>query len=442
MPTIGAKDVSPCKKELVIEVSPDIINEEVNKIFRRLGNEINIPGFRKGKIPVQIIKRKYGPQAQEEAINQSIPKAYSEAIKELGLTPVGNPVIDKVEVDGEKPVRFSATVEHLPPIDLKSYKGFKFEWKIVKVTDEEVDREVSRFQEGHSELESVSGRCAEKGDYVIIDFEGFTDGKPIAGGVGKGLQVCLGAGGFLPELEAGIIGMSLGDRKEIEAVFPEEYRSKDLAGKKTLFRVILNEIKIKNIPELTDSFVKEHFKEENLAAFKAAIRKDLEKREEEAGKLDLRDNIFLRIFEANKFDFPESLIESQARMMAYNGMRQVGFTEEMIKKDAEKFQHFKESLLPTARTSVLSQLIRERLKELENIEVKEEELADALNSGTDKSGKPFPMPMSRGKEDEAYLDYHRSRIIDEKIFEFLASNNNVEKVYIDRPKNISDNENK
>lgn len=446
LPTIEVKDISPCKKGLVIEVSFDIYSEEENKIFKRLGNEVNVPGFRKGKIPIQIIKRKYGPKVKEEAINQSIPKAYSEAIKELGLTPVGTPTIDDVEVDGEKPIRFSATVEHIPSIELKHYKDFKFDWEITKSTDEDIDLEITRIKEAYSELESVSGRCAEKGDYVIIDFEGFINGNPIERGVGKGVQVCLGSGGFLPDLEAGIVGMSLGDKKEIETVFPENYQSKQFAGKKAVFKVILNEIKIKTSPELTDSFVKEHFKEESLEAFKGTIRKELEKREEEKAKLILRDKFFLKIFEENRFDFPESLVESQARMMTYNGMRQMGFTEERVKREKEQFQKLKEAMLPTARTSVLSQLIMERLKEIEKFEVSEEDLKVALKGSLGGLGQAPPMSTHRGEEDGLekggeHMDHLRAQIIHDKIFDFLVSNNQVEKVYIDRPKNISDNEN-
>ena len=377
---------------------------------------------------------------EEEAINQSIPAAYGEAVRELNLTPIGKPVIDKVETGGDKPIRFSAVFEHLPEFELKRVKDFNFNWEIVKVTDEDVDREVENIRQSFAELESVSGRSAQKGDYAIINYDGAIDGVPFEGGSAKGAQVCLGEGRLLKEFEEGIVGMSLGDVKEVDVPFPENYQSKELAGKKSVFKITLNEIKEKKFPEFTDAFVKENLQEESLEALRTSIRSQMEKTEEETGKQDLKEKMFLKLHEANAFDIPESLVESQARMMAYSGMRRIGFTDDMISQSRERFLKYQEAILPTARTSVISQLIADKLARMEKIEVTEAELEEELKQDHASHG-PHAGGAGR-KREEGHRDYVRAKVMDDKVFAFLMANNKVEKVYIDRKRNISDNETK
>ncbi len=445
MPVIEIKELASCKKELLIEVSQELFDDEVDKACSKLGKEISVPGFRKGKIPKYIIKSKYGAKIEEDAINKTIPKAYGEAIKEVDLIPIGNPVIGKVEAEKENLIRFSATIEHLPNFEIKRYSEFDFTWEIVKVTDEEISKEIANIQETFSELESVSGRAIEKGNYAIIDYKGTIDDESSEEMNEKGVQICIGEGRFLPELEAGIIGMSLGDHKEIVVAFPKDYHGKNLAGKKAVFKVILNEIKIKNLPELDDRFVKEHSNEENLEALRSSIEKRLKKEEEEEGKIALKEKIFIKLHEANHFEFPDSLVDSQARMMAYNGMRRMGFTDEIIQKEQERFLKFQEAVLPVARTSVITQLIMEKIKALKNFDVTEDELSEALkkvpdHSSQTASGIATSQNASTENNEKAHREYMQSKIYNNKVLDFLISKNRVEKVYIDRPKNISDNE--
>ena len=258
--------------QLEIEVDAETFDQGLQKSFVKNAKRFNIPGFRRGKAPRHLVERYYGEHVlYEDAINEVCPEAYEKAIEENDINPVDRPEIDIKQIGKGQPLIFTATVTVKPDVELGQYKGVEVEKTTAVVTDEDVEKEIERVRERNSRLITVEDRPAASGDTVTIDFEGFIDGVAFEGGKGTDYNLVLGSGTFIPGFEEQLTGASKGEEKEVNVTFPEDYHSKDLAGKDVVFRVTVKEIRVKELPELDDEFAKDVSEFETLEEYRSDI---------------------------------------------------------------------------------------------------------------------------------------------------------------------------
>ena len=262
--------------KLTIEVSPEELEGALQHAYLKNRKQITIPGFRKGKVPRQIIEKMYGPSFfYEDAVNELIPSAYEKAVDECELELVSRPEVSIVQIEKGKPFIFTAEVAVKPEVELGQYKGIEVEKQDTAATDEEVDKEIDKERESNSRSITVEDRPVQDGDMTVIDFEGFVDGKAFEGGKAEHYALVLGSGSFIPGFEEQVVGHKAGDEFDVNVKFPEEYQAEELAGKDATFKIKLHEVQYKELPELDDDFAKDVSEYDTLEELKDSIRKGI-----------------------------------------------------------------------------------------------------------------------------------------------------------------------
>ena len=361
-----------------IGISAENFEKAVQKAYLQEKNKINVHGFRKGKAPRAMIEKMYGANVfYDTALDIAFPDAYDEAIAEAKLDVVSQPFdfdIKKIDKDGVD-MTFKVTVK--PVIELEGYKGIEAPKAEVEVTDAEVDEEVAKARENNAREITVEGRAAENGDIAVIDFEGFVDGVAFDGGKGEDHDLELGSGSFIPGFEDQIVGHNAGDSFDVNVTFPEKY-AEDLAGKEAVFKVTLKELKTKELPELDDEFAKDVSEFDTLDEYKADIKSNILKSKEDRAKADFENAVLSKLAELVKEEIPQCMVDTTAGNLVaqfkYNiESRGIPFDMYMqyIGMDADKL---KESYADRALEEVKIELALEKIMELENIEVSDEEV--------------------------------------------------------------------
>jgi len=387
--------------------------------------KFNIAGFRKGKAPRKIIERHYGEAVfYEDAINIICPDAYDEAVKEHNLEPVDRPDIDIVDIESGKGLVFKAVVTVKPEVALGQYKGIEAEKKEYNVTDEEVDKEIETIREKNARLIDISDRPVKNGDITIIDFKGFVEDKQFAGGTSENYSLEVGSGQFIPGFEEQLVGAELGKEIDVNVQFPKEYNSEELAGKPALFKVTVKEIKEKQLAELDDEFAKDVSEFDTLDELKEDIRKKKEEQYKRLEKQQYEDEVINKAVENATVDIPEVMVDAQVRIMLrdfdyqlrYQGLNLEAYLKYM-NMDIEKL---KESYRDTAKSRVKSQLVLEKVAEVEGIAAAEED----LNAEIEKTAKHYNQDLEKFKktlkEDE--ITYIKDGIVIQKAIDFLVDN--------------------
>ncbi len=271
--------------KLTIEVSAEELEKALQDAYLKNKNKISVPGFRKGKVPRQMIEKMYGAEIfYEDAANALIPDAYDKAVEECGEDIVSSPVVDVTQIEKGKPFIFTAEVALKPEVKLGKYKGVKVEKADTAVTDEEVDAEINKERENNARSIEVTDRPVKDGDATIIDFEGFVDGVAFEGGKGENYPLTIGSGAFIPGFEAQLVGAEIGKEVEVNVTFPEDYQAEELKGKAAVFKCTVNEIKEKELPELDDEFASEVSEFETLEEYKADVRAKLSEKKEKRSR--------------------------------------------------------------------------------------------------------------------------------------------------------------
>ena len=408
---------------LEISVSPEKLEEGIMKSYLKNVKKFNIAGFRKGKAPRKIIERHYGEAVfYEDAINIVCPDAYDEAVKEHNLDPVSRPDIDIVEIESGKGLIFKATVTVKPEVVLGQYKGIEADKKEYNVTDEDVNKEIETMREKNARLVEVSDRPVKSGDITLIDFKGFVDGNQFEGGTSENHKLEIGTGQFIPGFEEQLVGTDIGKEVDINVQFPEDYRNEELAGKPALFKVTVKEIKEKQLVSLDDEFAKDVSEFDTLEELKADIR---EKREEEAKRLDKQqyeDEVINKIVENATVDIPEVMVDAQVNIMLrdfdyqlkYQGLNLESYLKYM-NMDMDKL---KESYRDVAKGRVKSQLVLEKVAEVEGVAATEED----MNAEIEKTAKQYKQDLDKFKETlkEDEVSYIKDGIIIQKTIDFLV----------------------
>lgn len=377
--------------KLVIESTSEEFEAALNTAYNKNKNKISLPGFRKGKAPRVMIEKMYGKEVFfEDAANEIIPDAYANAADESGLEIVSQPKIEVTQLEAGKPFVFTATVALKPEVELGSYKGIEVSKVDVAATDADVEEELKRVQDQNSRIVSVEDRAVADGDQTVIDFEGFVDGVAFEGGKGENYSLTIGSHSFIDNFEEQLIGMNIGEEKEINVTFPEEYHAENLKGKAATFKVKINEIKEKQLPELDDEFAQDVSDFDTLAEYKEDLKKKIAERKENQAKSVKEDEAIAKLIEDSKMDIPEAMVETQVNRMAQD------FAQRLQAQGLSLDQYFKytgttaDSLVnemkPEALKRIKSRLVLEAVVKAENIEVSEEEVQAELEKMASQYG--------------------------------------------------------
>ena len=420
------KNANEVKLEITIEAEK--FEDGIKKVYFQNAKYFNIPGFRKGKAPQAIVEKYYGKEIfYEDAFNDIVPAELEKAVEENNIDVVSRPDIDVKQMEKGKDLIFTAVFQTKPEAILGQYKGIEIPKIEYNVTDKDVEHELAHMQEHNSRLITVEDRPVEKGDTVIIDFEGFVGGKPFEGGKAENHELEIGSNTFIPGFEDQIIGMKNDEEKDINVKFPDEYFSKDLAGKDATFKVKLHEIKKKELPTLDDEFAKDVSEFDTLDELKKDIKTKLEEQSAENQKMETEDAVIKEVCKNVKVDIPSGMIELEVEDMlknietrlSYQGLKLdqylkiIGKTEDEIKKEYE----------PQAKEAITSRLMLEAVIKAEKIEATEDEIVAKMKEMAKNYGK--------AEDDEEFLNnknvrkYIKSGIESEKALDFLVKNAKV-----------------
>lgn len=409
--------------KLEITIEAEKFDNAMKKVYFQNAKYFNIPGFRKGKAPMNIVEKYYGAQIfYEDAFNEVATEAYDEALEANKIDAVSRPVVDIKQMEKGKDVIFTAVVQTKPEVELGKYKGIEIPKVEYKVEEKDIEHELGHMQEHNSRLITVDDRALENGDIATIDFEGFVDGVAFDGGKAEGHELEIGSGSFIPGFEDQLVGMKIDEEREIKVTFPKEYFSKDLAGKEAMFKVKLHEIKRKELPELDDEFAKDVSEFDTLAELKASIKEKIEKNNEQRQKYETEDLAIKAVCEDVKVDIPSGMVEfevenmmkdfeqrlSYQRLNLDQYLKMIGKTEEEMKKEYE----------PQAIEAIKSRLVLEAIIKAEKIEASEDEIKAKM----EEMAKNYGKKVEEISENENLKKYLKEGIESEKALEFIVSN--------------------
>ena len=421
------ENTNEVKLEITIDSSK--FDEAMKKVYFKSAKYFNIPGFRKGKAPMNIVEKYYGPEIfYEDAFNEIATEEYENMLKEHNIEAVSRPQVDIVQMGKGQDLIFTAIVQTKPEAELGKYKGIEIEKIEYNVSDDDINHELKHMQEKNSRLISIDNRPVESGDITVIDFVGSVDGVEFEGGKAENYELEIGSNTFIPGFEDQIIGMKIDEEKDIKVKFPEEYFSKELAGKDAVFKVTLHEIKKKELPKLDDELAKDVSEFDTLEELKASIKEKLEEQNKQREKYETQEAVIKAVSEKAKVEIPSGMIEIEVDNMlkdietrlSYQGLKleqylqMMGKTEEEIRKEYE----------PQAIEAIKSRLVLEAVIKKEKIEATEEEIKEKLGE----------MAKNYGKKEEDFDDneniknYLAEGIKSEKAIDFLVENAKMKNV--------------
>ena len=409
--------------KLEITVEAEKFENAMKKVYFQNAKYINIPGFRKGKAPMNIVEKYYGAQIfYEDAFNDVATQAYDEALEENKIDVVSRPTVDIIQMEKGKDVIFSAIVQVKPEVKLGKYKGIDIKKIEYPVKDEDIEKELKKMQEKNARLITIEDRALENGDIATIDFEGFTDGVPFEGGKAEGHELEIGSGAFIPGFEEQLVNMKIDEEKEIKVTFPKEYFSKDLAGKEATFKVKLHEIKKKELPQLDDEFAKDVSEFDTLEELKTDIKNKMEKDNEQKVKYETEESAIKAVCDNVKIDIPSGMVDMEVdhmiqdinQRLSYQGLKldqylkMIGKTEEEVRKEYE----------PQAIEAIKSRLTLEAIRNAEKIEASEEEIKEKL----EEMAKNYGKKVEEIQDNEDLKNYIKEGIESEKAIDFIVKN--------------------
>ena len=385
--------------KLTVEVPAEEVEKALQAAYMKEKNKISIPGFRKGKVPRAMIEKMYGAAVfYEEAANILIQDNYAAAMEESKEDIVSRPTIDIVQIESGKPFIFTAEVAVRPEVTLGKYKGVQVTKIDTTVTDEEVEAALEKEQQKNSRTVTVTDRPVANGDTAVIDFEGFVDGVAFEGGKGENHPLEIGSHSFIVTFEDQLVGHNAGDEVEVNVTFPEKYQAADLAGKPAVFKVKINEIKTKELPELNDEFASEVSEFDTLAEYKEDLRKHLEVEKENEAKRTKEDEAIKKIIDKSTMEIPEAMIDTQCENMVNEFAQRIAQSglsmEQYMQFSGMTIDGLKEQVRPEAETRIKSSLVLEQIAKEENIEVSEDE----INAEVEKMAAQYGMEADKLKE--------------------------------------------
>lgn len=385
--------------KLTIEASAEDLEKAIEKAYQKQKNQISIPGFRKGKVPRQMVEKMYGKEVfYEDAANELIPDAYDKALEECEEDIVSSPKIEVTQIESGKPFIFTATVALKPEVKLGKYKGVKIDKIDTEVTDEEVDAEISRERENNARNITVEDRPVKDGDITTLDFEGFVDGVAFDGGKGENYPLTIGSGAFIPGFEEQLVGAEIGKEVEVKVTFPEDYQAENLKGKDAVFKCTIKEIKERELPELDDEFASEVSEFDTLAEYREDVKKNLTEKKEKDAK-NLREEAAVKAaVEDSEMEIPDAMLETQQRQMVDEFAQRITMQglsmEQYFQFTGTNYQQMVEQVKPQAEERIKSRLVLEAVAKAENLEASEEDYEKELET----MAEVYQMDVAKVKE--------------------------------------------
>ncbi len=411
--------------KLTIEVAAEEFEKAIEAAYQKNKSKISVPGFRKGKVPRQMIERMYGKQVfYEDAANALIPDAYEKALDECEEDIVSSPSIDVVQVEAGKPFIFTAEVALKPEVKLGKYKGVEVEKAETSVTDEEVDAEINRERENNARNIDVTDRAVKDGDITTLDFEGFVDGVPFEGGKGENYPLTIGSGTFIPGFEEQLIGAEIGREVEVNVTFPEDYQAEELKGKAAVFKCTVRGIKEKELPALDDEFASEVSEFETLAEYKADVKGKLEERKAKEAKDAREAAVIEAIVKDSDMEIPEAMLATQQRQMVDEFAQRIQMQglsiDQYYKFTGSSYEQMIEQVKPQAEKRIKSRLVLEAVAAAENIVAADEDYEEELKV----MAESYQMEVEKVKEllPEKSAAQIREDIAVRKAAEFVVEN--------------------
>lgn len=375
--------------KLTIEVPAEELEKALETAYQKNKNKISVPGFRKGKVPRNMIEKMYGPAIfYEDAANELIPDAYEKALDECEEEIVSAPKIDVTQIEKGKDFIFTAEVAVKPEVTLGKYKGIKVDEADLAVTEEEINAQIEKERENSARTISVEDRPVKDGDITTLDFEGFVDGVAFEGGKGTDYPLTIGSGSFIPGFEEQLIGAELNKEVEVNVTFPEDYHAKDLAGKPATFKCKIKDIKEKELPELDDEFASEVSAFDTMAEYKEDVKKSLEMKKADAAKIAKEEAVIDAVIEDAKMDIPNAMVETEQRQIIEEfsqRMRMQGLTmEQYMQFTGLTPQALMEQTKPQALKRIQSRLVLEAVAKAEDLKASEEDYAAEIKDMSEK----------------------------------------------------------
>ena len=385
--------------KLTIEVPASELEKALQSAYMKQKNKISLPGFRKGKVPRQMIEKMYGAEIfYDDAANALIPKAYADAYDECELDIVSRPEIDVVQIEKGKDFIFTATVATKPEVTLGKYKGLEVDKVSTRVTQKEVDAKIQEEAEKNARTITVEDRAVQDGDEVVLDFEGFIDGVAFEGGKGENYPLTIGSGSFIPGFEEQLVGAETEKEVEVKVTFPEDYHAEDLKGKEAVFKCTVHEIKAKELPEIDDEFAAEVSEFDTLEEYKADVKAKIKEQKAAEGKAKQEDQVVEQAVKNATYELPEAMVETQAEQMANDfaqRMQSQGLTmEQYFQFTGTTAEQMMEDLKPQAVKRIETRLVLEAIAKAENIEISDEKLDEEIG----KMAEAYKMEADKLKE--------------------------------------------
>ena len=383
MELIRNEKVAENTVEIEFKVPAEEFEAALSRVFRKASKEITVPGFRKGKAPRNMVEKMYGEEIFfNDAIDELLPMAYEEAVKAADVTVVAQPEIEVVSCTKEEGFTVKAVLTVYPEVTLGEYKGLKAEKKVIPVTEEVIGADLLNMQDRNARLVSVSDRAAQLDDTANIDFEGFCDGVAFEGGKGEGFDLLLGSGQFIPGFEEQIVGHEIGEEFDVNVTFPEEYHAEELSGKPAVFKTKINELKVKELPELDDEFAKDVSEFDTLEELKADIKAMREKEADAAAEMDVENKLVQQVVEGMQANIPEGMIEVRIDETVRdfdNRLQQQGLNlETYLQYTQMTLESFRKTFREQAEEQVKIRLALEAVVKAEGITASDEEYEEEL----------------------------------------------------------------
>ncbi|MBW8350234.1 trigger factor [Bacillus sp. IITD106] len=410
---------------LTVEVDAATVNNGLDVAFKKVSKQVNIPGFRKGRIPRSMFEKRFGVESlYQDALDAILPDAYISAIEETGIEPIDRPDIEIEQMEKGKELIFKATVQVKPEVKLGEYKGLEVEKMDTEVTDEDVDAELKQLQERQAELVVKEEGEVADGDTVVIDFEGFVDNEPFEGGKSENYSLEIGSGSFIPGFEEQLIGAKTGEEKDVEVTFPEEYHAEELAGKPAVFKVKVHEIKSKELPELDDEFAQDVSEEaETLEQLKESIKNRLVESKKNEAEQKLRDELVEKATENAEVDIPEVMVETEVDRMLKEfeqRLQMQGMTLDLyFQFSGQDEDALRGQMKEDAEKRVRTNLTLEAIAKAENIEADDEAAEEEMK----KMAETYQMDLGEIKKLlGGNLENLKADLKVQKAVEFLVEN--------------------
>ena len=409
------------KLEFTIEAAK--FDEAIKKVYSKNAKYFNIPGFRKGKAPMNIVEKYYGDEIfYEDAFNEVVPEVYEKELTENKIEAVSRPDLDVKQIGKGQDLIFTAVVQTKPEVKLGKYKGIELKKVEYNVSDADIEHELGHMQEKNARLVSIEDRPVEKGDITVIDFEGFVDGVAFEGGKAQNHELTIGSNTFIPGFEDQIIGMKIDEEKDINVKFPEDYFSENLKGKDAVFKVKLHEIKKKELPKLDDEFAKDVSEFDTLKELKESIKQKIDEENKTKAKYEMQDAAVKAVCDAVEIDIPSGMIETEVdnmvreieQRLSYQGMKLENYLQ-MIGKTNEEFRKEYEE---QAKTSVKNRLVIEAIIKAEKIEPDELTVEEKIKEMAEMYGQK----EEQLKQNEGFVQYIKESLKSEKAVEFIVEN--------------------